>query len=202
MSWLCHPRRCRSGTFRRLAAEASRGGMAEPHLDAIFLYMLAQLESWATGCGGSRGEAIGREDLWSVRARNMLARKRRRLRRPALLAAIPSRQGKIHRTLKKKQKTTTTKQTTTKKNVAFNGTPGRVWHRLVGAPTILNRCPRATSHPQLIITLLSIFCAFLNKKEGQKRSPPLSWIITTFEIKLKTGANSPARQSAREHPRR
>ena len=42
--------------------------MTDPHLDAIFLYILAQLESWATGCSGSRGEAIGREDLLSFRA--------------------------------------------------------------------------------------------------------------------------------------
>lgn len=42
---------------------------ADPHLETTFLYMLAQLESSATGCGGSRGEAIGREGLWSFRGR-------------------------------------------------------------------------------------------------------------------------------------
>lgn len=53
---------------RRLKLAAMESPTADPHLETTFLYMLAQLESSATGRGGSCGEAVGREGLWSFRA--------------------------------------------------------------------------------------------------------------------------------------
>lgn len=138
------------------------------------------------GTAGELGHRLRWQPWWDHRQRrsvefpggNMLARRRRRLRRPARSPQFQPGRAKLT-ALKNKNK-----------NWAFNGTPGRVWHWLVVAPTILNCCPHQLHTHSSLSRSCPSSALFIRIKN--KPIAPLCWIIITFKIKLKIVANSPA----------